>query len=294
MTDAVSHKRYPPLHTATGMELDAIAKGWGVLPRTVTRAPCQTHNKVETDEDFRDRIEQFAKDRGVPIWGLEYRPEDWGGKFTHDPFVAGILADSPSAPLPSDWRDGANGQPTPGAPRAASSPVGASAPPPTPTPGPIPPDAPTGRYEALGSAVGRLVETKQAAYGDSFGKSGAVMRILYPNGIPPEAMDDALTVVRVLDKLFRIATDRDALGETPWRDIAGYALLATARTDARGGGAMTDRGRYDATKSTKRTCVCTLCGAPFQSFQSNATYCGPECSKEGKRLLAAERKRAKR
>ncbi|NRD51194.1 hypothetical protein [Corallococcus exiguus] len=86
-------------------------------------------------------------------------------------------------------------------------------------------------YGELGAAIGALVTTKQAAYGDSFGKSGAVMRILYPDGIPPERMDDALTVVRVLDKLFRIATDRDALGESPWRDIAGYALLSVARSE---------------------------------------------------------------
>lgn len=86
-------------------------------------------------------------------------------------------------------------------------------------------------FAALGTAIGDLVEQKQAAYGDSFGKSGAVMRILYPAGIRLEQMDDALTVVRVIDKLFRIATARDALGESPWRDIAGYSLLSVARLE---------------------------------------------------------------
>lgn len=86
-------------------------------------------------------------------------------------------------------------------------------------------------YQHLGRDIGALVEEKQAAYGDSFGKSGAVMRILYPNGIASEKLDDALAVVRVLDKLFRIATDRDALGESPWRDIGGYALLAVKRAE---------------------------------------------------------------
>jgi hypothetical protein len=84
-------------------------------------------------------------------------------------------------------------------------------------------------FEAIGAEIGRLVQTKQAAYGDSFGKSGAVMAILYPEGIPAAKLDDALTVVRVLDKLFRIATDRDALGESPWGDITGYGLLAVKR-----------------------------------------------------------------
>lgn len=84
-------------------------------------------------------------------------------------------------------------------------------------------------YKRLGYEIGELVETKQQAYGDSFGKSGEIMRQLYPQGIAPEQMDDALAVVRVVDKLFRIATDRDALGESPWRDIAGYGLLGAAK-----------------------------------------------------------------
>ena len=60
---------------------------------------------------------------------------------------------------------------------------------------------------------------------------GILLRALYPDGIPLGKLDDALTVVRVVDKLFRIATARDALGESPWRDIAGYALLAVKRVE---------------------------------------------------------------
>lgn len=84
-------------------------------------------------------------------------------------------------------------------------------------------------YRKLAKKIGALVERKQAAYGDSFGKAGEVMRILYPEGIPPEKMDDALVVVRVIDKLFRIATMKDAFGESPWADIVGYGLLALMR-----------------------------------------------------------------
>ena len=89
----------------------------------------------------------------------------------------------------------------------------------------------TTAYEVIAANIGRLVAQKQEAYGDAYGKAGDVMRILYPSGIPPEKMDDALAVVRVLDKLFRIATDRDALGESPWRDIAGYGILGAARVE---------------------------------------------------------------
>lgn len=87
-------------------------------------------------------------------------------------------------------------------------------------------------YVNLAKEIGQLVEDKQAAYGDSFGKSGQVLRILYPNGISLGQVDDALCIVRIVDKLFRIATDRDALGESPYRDIAGYALLGAMRAEA--------------------------------------------------------------
>ena len=93
------------------------------------------------------------------------------------------------------------------------------------------PDEPPMTYGEIAAEIAETVVKKQAAYGDSFGKSGEVMRVLYPNGIPADQMDDALAVVRLVDKLFRVATDRDALGESPWRDIAGYALLAVERVE---------------------------------------------------------------
>lgn len=85
-------------------------------------------------------------------------------------------------------------------------------------------------FEALGAEIGRLVSEKSAAYGDSFGRSGDIMRILYPDGIRPEQYDDALAVIRVIDKLFRIATAKDAFGESPWRDVCGYGLNGAARS----------------------------------------------------------------
>ena len=85
--------------------------------------------------------------------------------------------------------------------------------------------------------LGRLVDEKQAAYGDSVGKTGPIMRVFYPNGIPLEALDDALLMVRVLDKLNRMASNPtgDRMGESPWRDVAGYGLLGQAQHDRRGG-----------------------------------------------------------
>jgi hypothetical protein len=78
--------------------------------------------------------------------------------------------------------------------------------------------------EALNLA--ELLVKKQIAYGDSFGQSQKIIRVLYPKGILPDQYQDALAIIRVIDKLFRIANQKNAFGEDPWRDIAGYGLLS--------------------------------------------------------------------
>lgn len=109
------------------------------------------------------------------------------------------------------------------------------------------------RFELVGAKIGKLVEAKQAAYGDSFGKVGEAFRQLYPDGIRPEQYDDALCLVRIWDKMMRIATDKDAFGESPYRDIAGYALLGLDRHErlkkATGGSRRRGRPRKNATAS---------------------------------------------
>lgn len=84
-------------------------------------------------------------------------------------------------------------------------------------------------YPELAKQIGELVEEKQKSYGNSFGRAGQVLKVLYPEGVKPEQYDDMLAVVRIVDKLFRIANQRDAFGESPGRDIAGYGLLMAAR-----------------------------------------------------------------
>ena len=84
-------------------------------------------------------------------------------------------------------------------------------------------------FEQIGGDLGKLVAEKQAAYGDSFGRSAAVLMELYPNGIKPEQYGDLLTIARILDKLFRIANQKEAFDESPYRDIGGYCLLGQKR-----------------------------------------------------------------
>jgi len=84
-------------------------------------------------------------------------------------------------------------------------------------------------FKELAEKIASLVEDKQRAYGDSFGRAGNVLREMYPDGIKPEQYDDALAITRILDKLFRIANDKKAFGESPYKDITGYGLLGWRR-----------------------------------------------------------------
>lgn len=77
-----------------------------------------------------------------------------------------------------------------------------------------------------------LTARKNAAYGNSFSESGQILKILMPAGCPPEKFQDMLTVARIIDKLFRICTDKTAFQEDPWKDIMGYALLMVASQKA--------------------------------------------------------------
>jgi hypothetical protein len=89
-----------------------------------------------------------------------------------------------------------------------------------------------GRHQEIGRQIGEVVDVKNAAYGSSFDDCGTFIRLLYPNGIPPEAYDDVLTLSRMFDKMKRIATAQgkvDPMGEDPYSDLAGYAILAVRR-----------------------------------------------------------------
>jgi hypothetical protein len=80
-------------------------------------------------------------------------------------------------------------------------------------------------FERIGYNIGKLVKEKNEAYGDSFNKCGEFLKILYPNGVNPNDYTDMLGIVRVFDKMMRIANRKDAFGENPWNDIGGYAIL---------------------------------------------------------------------
>jgi hypothetical protein len=69
-----------------------------------------------------------------------------------------------------------------------------------------------------------LVCEKNASYGNSVEVSAVIMEELYPEGIPTAKYRDALLVLRIIDKLCRIANAKEAFKENPFLDIAGYGV----------------------------------------------------------------------
>jgi len=84
------------------------------------------------------------------------------------------------------------------------------------------------KFEKIGTEIGKLVDEKNIAYGSAFEKSEEILKVLYPDGIEPKQYKDMLAVTRIVDKLFRIATQKEAFGESPFKDIAGYGILGVA------------------------------------------------------------------
>ncbi len=86
------------------------------------------------------------------------------------------------------------------------------------------------KYEQLGQEIGALVDVKQKQYGDSFSKCSRFLELLYPNGVQPEDYTHLLTLVRIFDKLMRVANGNQGDGESAYKDIAGYALLGEMKS----------------------------------------------------------------
>lgn len=86
----------------------------------------------------------------------------------------------------------------------------------------------TKSFTELASDIGKLVEEKNKAYGSAFDRAGDFLRVLYPEGIKPDQYKDMLCIIRVFDKLMRIATSYEGTEEKKvdaYSDLMGYGLL---------------------------------------------------------------------
>ncbi len=87
------------------------------------------------------------------------------------------------------------------------------------------------KIRRLGHEIADLCSEKNKAYGSSFEKTGPFLRLLWPDGIRPDEYQDLGLAFRIFDKLMRIANRKEAFGESPFADIAGYGLLGAAKDE---------------------------------------------------------------
>jgi hypothetical protein len=87
-----------------------------------------------------------------------------------------------------------------------------------------------GQYTRTGREIGQLVDKKNAQYGDAINVTGDFLKLLFPNGIQPENYNNVAVLVRVFDKMKRIANGNQG-EENAWRDICGYGLLMSKEDD---------------------------------------------------------------
>jgi hypothetical protein len=74
--------------------------------------------------------------------------------------------------------------------------------------------------------IAEVVQIKGEAYGDALSSTTLCLDALYPEGMNGDDYANAALIIRILDKLKRIATNNENAGENPWLDVAGYALRA--------------------------------------------------------------------
>lgn len=86
-------------------------------------------------------------------------------------------------------------------------------------------------FREVAEQVGQLVTEKDAAYGSAVQTAPQALALLFPDGILPGRYGDASLLVRMWDKMMRIAHRKDAFGESPYRDIAGYGVLGACRDE---------------------------------------------------------------
>ncbi len=85
------------------------------------------------------------------------------------------------------------------------------------------------RIAFFAEQLGEVVDLKNVRYGNSVERSADILRVLYPAGVPISAYRDMLLVVRIIDKLGRIA---NGARQDSYSDIAGYGILGAINNEA--------------------------------------------------------------
>jgi len=80
-------------------------------------------------------------------------------------------------------------------------------------------------FEGIALELSSMLEDKNRKYGDSYAKMAHVLPLFFPNGVPADKLLDAIFILRIVDKLMRIASNQPDEDEDPIKDVAGYAIL---------------------------------------------------------------------
>jgi hypothetical protein len=84
-------------------------------------------------------------------------------------------------------------------------------------------------FHEIAVAQAELLEKKNRAYGGSFNKTTEHLKLLFPDGIVEEQYSDVMFIIRVIDKLSRIANSSLLPPEEgrldAYLDVNGYSFL---------------------------------------------------------------------
>jgi len=80
-------------------------------------------------------------------------------------------------------------------------------------------------FLSLANELGNMLADKNRQYGDSYARMAHVLPMFYPDGVPPDQLLDAVFILRIVDKLMRIASAQGDDQEDPVLDLCGYGIL---------------------------------------------------------------------
>lgn len=80
------------------------------------------------------------------------------------------------------------------------------------------------KFSEIARQIGEIVSSKNKQYGDAINSTSVFLKELYPNGIKPEQYGDLGLIIRIHDKLKRIANGNNG-NEDAYSDLAGYGIL---------------------------------------------------------------------
>jgi hypothetical protein len=80
-------------------------------------------------------------------------------------------------------------------------------------------------FSEIADELATMLAVKNRKYGDSYAKMAHVLPLFYPNGVPADGLLDAVFILRIVDKLMRIASDQRDDEEDPLLDLCGYGIL---------------------------------------------------------------------